>query len=136
MPATDACRAVIEARNLTKWYGRVLAVDNISFDVQAGQVVGFHGPNGAGKSTTMKILTCYLPATGGRASIDGLDVLSDSLAVRRRIGYMPEHVPLPGEMRVGEYLMFRSALRGIPARRRRAAVERAAERCWLSQQET
>jgi len=110
----------------------VLAVDNISFDVAAGQVVGFLGPNGAGKSTTLKILTCYMPATSGRVSVDGLDVLAESLAVRRRIGYMPERVPLPGEMRVDEYLTYRAALRDIPARDRRAAVERAAERCWLS----
>ena len=123
---------MIEVRNLTKWYGRVLAVDDISFDVATGQVVGFLGPNGAGKSTTMKILTCYLPATSGKATIDGLDVLSDSLAVRRRLGYMPENVPLPGEMRVREYLMYRAALRDIPAKQRRAAVDRAAERCWLS----
>ena len=126
---------MIEVRNLTKWYGRVLAVDNISFDVAVGQVVGFLGPNGAGKSTTLKILTCYLPATSGRVSVDGLDVLADSLAVRRRIGYMPELVPLPGEMRVGEYLTYRAALRDIPARKRRAAVDRAAERCWLSSPE-
>ncbi len=132
MPTTDPNRTMIEVRNLTKWYGRVLAVDNISFDVQAGQVVGFLGPNGAGKSTTMKILTCYLPATSGRAHIDGLDVLADSLDVRRIMGYIPESVPLPGEMRVREYLMFRAALRDIPARKRRAAVDRAAERCWLS----
>ncbi len=126
---------MIEVRNLTKCYGRVLAVDNISFDVATGQVVGFLGPNGAGKSTTLRILTCYLPATSGRASIDGLDVLADSLAVRRKIGYMPESVPLPGEMRAGEYLMYRAALRDIPARERRAAVDRAAEQCWLSQPE-
>lgn len=132
MPTDEVCRTMIQVRDLTKWYGGVLAVDNISFEVAAGEVVGFLGPNGAGKSTTLRILTCYLPASSGRASIDGLDVLSDSLAVRRKIGYMPENVPLPGEMRVREYLSYRAALRDIPAHQRRAAVERAAERCWLS----
>ena len=122
---------MIEIRNLTKWYGRVLAVDDLSFDAPAGKVTGFLGPNGAGKSTTLKILTCYLPASSGTVTVDGYDVLSDSLKVRRHIGYMPEHVPLPGDMRVREYLTYRAGLRDIPARERQAAVDRAAERCWL-----
>jgi ABC-2 type transport system ATP-binding protein len=123
---------MIEIRNLTKWYGRVLAVDDLTFDVPAGKVTGFLGPNGAGKSTTLKILTCYLPASSGSVKVDGLDVLSDSLAVRRLIGYMPEHVPLPGDMRVREYLTYRAGLRDIPTRERRNAVDRAGERCWLT----
>jgi ABC-2 type transport system ATP-binding protein len=122
---------MIEIRNLTKWYGRVLAVDDLTFDVPDGKVTGFLGPNGAGKSTTLKILTCYLPASSGTVTVDGLDVLSDSLDVRRLLGYMPEHVPLPGDMRVREYLMYRAGLRDIHARDRQAAVGRAAERCWL-----
>ena len=122
---------MIEIRNLTKWYGRVLAVDDLSFDAPAGKVTGFLGPNGAGKSTTLKILTCYLPASSGTVTVDGYDVLADSLDVRRRVGYMPEHVPLPGDMRVREYLTYRAGLRDIPARERAAAVDRAAERCWL-----
>ncbi|MFP4105381.1 MAG: ABC transporter ATP-binding protein [Phycisphaerae bacterium] len=126
---------MIEVKHLTKWYGRVLAVDNISFTVGKGRVVGFLGPNGAGKSTTLKILTCYLPATSGTATIDGYDVLSESLEVRKRIGYMPESVPLYPEMRVREYLMFRAALRGLPRSERRRAVDRATERCWLSHPE-
>ena len=126
---------MIDVKNLTKWYGRVLAVDDISFHVDARQVVGFLGPNGAGKSTTLKILTCFQPATSGTASVAGHDVLSDSLAVRRNIGYMPEHVPLYPEMRVREFLMFRAALRDIPRRRRKAAIDRVAERCWLSKPE-
>ena len=126
---------MIEVRNLTKWYGRVLAVDNISFHVDKGQIIGFLGPNGAGKSTTLKILTCYLPATSGTATVAGHDVLSESLAVRRCVGYMPENVPVYPEMRVGEFLMFRSALRDIPRRKRRAAIEQVAERCWLSKPE-
>jgi len=126
---------MIDVKNLTKWYGNVLAVDNISFHVDAGRVVGFLGPNGAGKSTTLRILTCYQPATRGRVTVAGHDVLSDSLAVRRRIGYMPEAVPLYPDMRVVELLHFRAALRDIPRRQRRSAVQRVAERCGLQRPE-
>jgi len=126
---------MIDVRNLTKWYGNVLAVDDISFHVSKGQIVGFLGPNGAGKSTTLKIITCYLPATSGKVTVAGHDVLSESLQVRSLIGYMPESVPLYPEMRVRELLMFRAALRDIPRRQRRSAVDRVAERCWLSQPE-
>lgn len=123
---------MIEVENLTKFYGPVLAVDNISFSVDEGKIVGFLGPNGAGKSTTLKILTCFMPATSGRASVAGLSVFRDSLEVRRRIGYLPENVPLYPEMRVDEYLMFRARVKGIPSANRRSSVERAAERCWLT----
>ena len=123
---------MIDVKHLTKWYGQVLAVDNISFRVEKGRIVGFLGPNGAGKSTTLKIITCFLPATAGKVVVNGCDVLSESLAVRRQIGYMPESVPVYPEMRVREYLMFRSALRDIPRQKRSAAVDLAAERCWLS----
>jgi ABC-2 type transport system ATP-binding protein len=126
---------MIEVRNLTKWYGRTLAVDNISFDVEAGSVVGFLGPNGAGKTTTLRILTCYQPATSGSAKVVGFDVFSQSVEVRSRIGYMPENVPLYPEMRVREYLLWRSALRGLSAKQRPAAVEAAAEKCWLTKPE-
>jgi ABC-2 type transport system ATP-binding protein len=123
---------MIEVKNLTKWYGHVLAVDNISFRVEKGSIVGFLGPNGAGKSTTLKIMTCYQPATSGTVKVDDFDVLSQSLDVRRRVGYMPEAVPLYPEMRVDELLMFRAALRDVPVANRRAVIERVAERCWLS----
>ena len=123
---------MIDVKDLTKWYGNILAVDHISFHVDKGQIVGFLGPNGAGKSTTLKMLTCYLPATSGKAVVAGYDVLTDSLAVRRSVGYMPESVPLYPEMRVREYLMFRAALRDIPRPKRASAVDRVAERCWLS----
>ena len=126
---------MIDVKHLTKWYGNVLAVDDISFHVDEGRIVGFLGPNGAGKSTTLKILTTYLPATSGKVTIAGHDVLTDSLEVRRRIGYMPEAVPLYPEMRVRELLMFRAAMRDIPSSERKAAVDRAAERCWLSKPE-
>jgi ABC-2 type transport system ATP-binding protein len=126
---------MIDVKHLTKWYGRVLAVDNISFHVDKGMIVGFLGPNGAGKSTTLKMLTCYLPATTGKATVAGFDVLSQSMDVRRSVGYMPESVPLYPEMRVREYLAFRAALRDIPSRQRKAAVDRVAEQCWLSRPE-
>ncbi|HDZ22764.1 hypothetical protein LCGC14_0452560 [marine sediment metagenome] len=134
MPPTNGS-PMIDVKNLTKWYGPVLAVDDISFHVDRGQIVGFLGPNGAGKSTTLRILTSFLPATGGKATVAGFDVLAESMEVRRRIGYMPESVPLYGEMRVREYLTYRAALREIPRRERRAAVDRVAQRCWLSEPE-
>jgi len=126
---------MIDVKNLTKRYGRVVAVDDISFHVDAGSIVGFLGPNGAGKSTTLKILTCFLPATAGKVTVAGHDVLNESVAVRQKTGYMPEAVALYGEMRVGEYLMFRAGLREIPRRARKQAVEGAAQRCWLLQPE-
>ncbi|MBI5725658.1 MAG: ATP-binding cassette domain-containing protein [Planctomycetes bacterium] len=126
---------MIDVKNLTKWYGRVLAVDGISFHVERGSIVGFLGPNGAGKSTTLKILTCYLPATGGKVTIANHDIFTESMEVRRMLGYMPESVPLYPEMRVVEYLNFRARLRDIPGSRRQAEIDRVAERCWLSKPE-
>jgi len=123
--------AIIEVKNLTKWYGRTLALDRATFAVQKGQIVGFLGPNGAGKSTTLRILTGYLPATSGEAHVAGHDVLMESLAVRSSIGYMPENVPLYHEMRVEEYLRFRAGLKDVPAKNRRAAVDKVIDRCWL-----
>src|SRR4051794_31640855 len=104
--------AVIHVRNLTKYYGDYAAVRDVSFDVPAGQIVGFLGPNGAGKTTTMRILTGYLTATSGRATIAGFDVFWDPLQARQRIGYMPENCPLYTEMRVSEYLHFRAGIKG------------------------
>jgi len=126
---------MIDVKNLTKWYHRTLAVDDVSFCVDKGSVVGFLGPNGAGKTTTLKIITSYLPATTGTVTLNGFDVLTDSLEVRQQIGYMPENTPLYPEMRVQEYLNFRAKLRGIPSKQRRSAIERSAERCWLSKPE-
>ena len=126
---------MIDVKHLTKWYGRTLAVDDISFHVDAGSVVGFLGPNGAGKTTTLRILTCFIPASRGSATVSGLNVFSDSVEVRRRVGYMPEHIPLYPEMRVREYLSFRAALREIPRKQRSAAVDRVVEQCWLSKPE-
>src|SRR5687767_11874744 len=96
----------IRTDRLTKQYGPTRAVSDISFDVPRGQVLGFLGPNGAGKSTTMKMLTCYLTPTAGRAEVAGFDVYTHSLEVRRRIGYLPEDTPLYKDMTVLEYLEY------------------------------
>jgi len=103
----------IAVRNLTKTYGGQMAVDNISFEVKTGEILGFLGPNGAGKTTTMKILTCYMPPTAGSAEVDGLDVIEHSLAVRRKIGYLPEMNPLYHEMNVLDYLEYSAQLHGL-----------------------
>jgi ABC-2 type transport system ATP-binding protein len=124
---------MIRVSNLTKHYGSFVAVDKISFEVEKGGVVGFLGPNGAGKTTTIRILTCYHPATSGTASIAGFDVFSDSLEVRRRVGYLPESTPLYPEMRGREYLNFRAKLRGMDRAEREAAIRHVAERCWLGE---
>ena len=124
---------MIRAKDLTKRYGPVLAVDNISFHVERGGVVGFLGPNGAGKTTTLRMLTSYQPATSGSASIAGLDVFKDSVAVRRRVGYLPESTPLYPEMRVREYLNFRGKLRAMTPADRQGAIRRVTERCWLGE---
>src|ERR1051326_5315715 len=114
---------MIEVENLTKRYAGHTAVSGISFTVNRGEIVGLLGPNGAGKSTTMRVLSCYLPATSGTVRVAGLDVFRDSTEVRRRIGYMPENNPLHLEMRVREYLKFRARLKGLGLRRSRERVE-------------
>ena len=124
---------MIEVQELTKRYGKKLAVDSVSFFVDAGEVVGLLGPNGAGKSTTMRILTGFLPPTSGVARIDGFDVMERPIEVKKRIGYLPESPPLYKEMRVREYLLFAAALKRVPADRRAAAVDRAVEQCGLDE---
>ena len=124
--------AMIEVDDLTKYYGRTLALDRASFTVEEGRIVGFLGPNGAGKSTTLRILTGFMPPTSGQARVAGRDVLTEGLAVRRSIGYMPENVPLYPEMRVQEYLTFRAGLKEVPSGDRAATVDRVVERCWLT----
>lgn len=122
---------MITVENLTKRYGGVTAVDSIGFHVDKGEIVGFLGPNGAGKSTTMRMLSCYLPPTSGRAEVAGYDVFKDSLRAREHIGYMPENVPLPQDMRVGEYLRFRAALKGVPGRRIKERLTDVVDLCTL-----
>ena len=122
---------MIEARDLTKTYGAVRAIDKVSFQVRKGEVLGFLGPNGAGKTTTMKILTCFVAPTEGTARIHGADVWEDSLAVRRAIGYLPESTPLYTEMMVLEYLEFVARMRGLKGPDAHKALKRAVEETGL-----
>ncbi|VTS08684.1 ABC transporter ATP-binding protein [Tuwongella immobilis] len=123
---------MIHVENLTKYYGDYPAVRGISFDVAKGQIVGFLGPNGAGKSTTMRILSGFLTASSGKATIDGQDVFWRPIEARRRIGYMPESCPLYLEMRVEEYLRFRAGLKDVPHRKQRSRIDYVAERCHIA----
>jgi ABC-2 type transport system ATP-binding protein len=120
---------MIEVENLTKYYGPTAAIQDVSFRVEPGQIVGFLGPNGAGKTTTLRILAGYLPATSGTARVAGLDVFKHSLSVRQRLGYLPENVPLYSEMRVRAYLDFVAEVKGVPRAERRSRVDAAMERC-------
>jgi ABC-2 type transport system ATP-binding protein len=122
---------MVKASELCKRFGPVKAVDNVSFHVNEGEIVGFLGPNGAGKSTTIRILTCYQPADSGSASIMGFDVFRESMQVRRNIGYLPESAPLYPEMRAREYLDFRGRLHGMHRPQRHEAIQRVTEKCWL-----
>jgi len=118
---------LIEVQDLTKSYGSVTAVDHISFTVNKGEILGFLGPNGAGKTTTMRILTGYLPATGGTAKIAGFDVFEDSIEVRRRIGYLPENPPLYQDMTVASYLDFVARIKNVPSQDRARRIDAALE---------
>jgi ABC-2 type transport system ATP-binding protein len=123
---------MIEVANLTKRYAGRAAVSDISFNVAHGEIVGLLGPNGAGKSTTMRILSCFLPATTGTVRVAGFDVFEQSLEVRKRIGFMPENNPLHPDMRVREYLKFRARLKGLTRRRSRQRVDVVMEQCGLT----
>jgi len=123
---------MIQVEHLTKSYGPVTAVSDVSFSVDKGRIVGFLGPNGAGKSTTMKILSCFMPASGGSARVAGFDVFSQSLEVRRRIGYLPENAPLYTDLPVGAYLEFVAEIKGVGRRERRAKVDEVMERCFIT----
>ncbi len=122
---------MITVEHLTKYYGRIPAVDDISFDVPKGEILGFLGPNGAGKTTTMRILTGYMPPTNGRATVAGHDVFKESLEARRHIGYLPETVPLYPEMTPKAYLNFMGKIRGLDGKTRRARIDDVAEKCKI-----
>src|SRR5437588_157734 len=122
---------MIQVEHLTKYFGPVLALDEVSFEVDKGQIVGFLGLNGAGKTTTMRILTTYLPATSGVARVAGFDVMSQSMEVRQNIGYLPDNVPLYAEMRVEEYLDYRAKLKGVDRKKRPARLEESLDRCRI-----
>jgi ABC-2 type transport system ATP-binding protein len=126
---------MINVEELTKSYAGFRAIDRINFQVNKGEIVGFLGPNGAGKSTTMRILSCFMPATSGRVSVAGFDVFEQSNEVRKRVGYMPESNPLYTEMRVNEYLQYRARLKQVPRKQRRDRVERVKEQCGLKEVE-
>ncbi len=117
----------IQVSNLTKYYGETRAVDDISFEVHSGEILGFLGPNGAGKTTSMRVITCYLPPSGGTVRVEGRDIVSESLEVRKLIGYLPEQNPLYLDMNVSEYLDYSAQLQGVEGRmvprRRREMID-------------
>ena len=122
---------MIKVEGLTKRYARTVAVDNISFEVEKGQIVGFLGPNGAGKTTTMRVLTCVPAPTSGTANVAGFDVLENPMEVKKRIGYLPETPPVYPEMEVVEYLRFTGRLKGISNADIAKKVGEVIERCAL-----
>src|SRR5919202_356944 len=114
---------MIEVKHLTKYFGPVMAVNDVTFQVEKDEIVGLLGNNGAGKTTIMRILTTYLPATSGIARVAGFDVMNQSMDVRRNIGYLPENVPMYPEMRVEEYLDFRAKLKGLDRKQRQSRID-------------
>ena len=122
---------MIEVKNLTKRYGATVAVNDVSFDAKAGEVLGFLGPNGAGKTTTMRILTCYLSADSGSAKVAGYDVFEESIEVRKQIGYLPESAPLYTDMGVLDYLNFIVQIRNIPKSQRKERIREVIDICGL-----
>ena len=122
---------MIEVKNLTRYYGTRRAINNISFQIEKGEVVGFLGPNGAGKSTTMNIISCILPASSGSAKINGFDTFEQSLEIRKVIGYLPETPPLYSDMIVSDYLNFAAGVRGVDTKRISSSVDRVIEKCSL-----
>ncbi|OGF42743.1 ABC transporter, partial [Candidatus Falkowbacteria bacterium RIFOXYB2_FULL_47_14] len=122
---------MIEIKNLTKRFGNTVILDNINLEVKKGEILGFLGPNGAGKSTTMKIITSFWSPTSGSIKIDGLDVTTDSLKTRTKIGYLPETVPLYDDMRVYEYLKFIAEVRGIAKEDMKKRLKEVVEACGL-----
>ena len=122
---------MIEVENLTRYYGTRRAINNLSFQIEKGEVVGFLGPNGAGKSTTMNIISCILSASSGSVKINGFDTFEQSLEIRKVIGYLPETPPLYPDMVVTDYLNFSAGIRGVDAKKTTAAVQRVLEKCSL-----
>jgi len=123
---------VIEVQHITKRYGRITAVDDVSFRVERGEILGFLGPNGAGKTTTMRILTGYMPPTEGRAVVAGYDVFTDPIEAKRRTGYLPEVPPLYPDMTVREYLDFVARIKAVPPAERKARVDAVMERTFVT----
>lgn len=126
---------MIEVDHLSKYYGPVTAIRDLSFRVEPGEILGFLGPNGAGKTTTMRILTGFMPASSGKAIVAGYDVFTQALEVRRRVGYLPENVPLYKEMTVRSYLQFVAEVKGLARRQRRLKVGEVMEQCGVRDME-
>lgn len=124
---------MIEVENLTKYYGPQMAIEEVNFKVEKGEILGFLGPNAAGKTTTMRILTCYMPATRGTAKVAGYDIFEDSLEVRKRIGYLPENPPLYNDMSVSSYLGFVSKIKGIEPSQKEKRIQAVMERCSITE---
>ena len=124
---------MIEAESLTKRYGSYLGIEEVSFRIEAGEAVGLLGPNGAGKTTTLRILTCAMSATSGRASVAGYDLFKESMQARRHIGYLPETPPLYPEMSVEAYLRFAASIKGVERRRIAGRISEAVELCGLEE---
>ena len=122
---------MIEVKNLTKRYGPVVAVDDISFSVDSGEIIGFLGPNGAGKTTTMRILTGFSPPTSGSAIVAGYDISKSPVEVKKRVGYLPESVPLYVDMVVRSFLSYVAEIKGVSRGKRRSEVDRVMGRCGL-----
>jgi len=122
---------MIEVENLTKYYGTLPAIQGVSFRVEKGEILGFLGPNGAGKTTTMRILTGFMPATHGNAKVAGYDVFTDSLEVRKRIGYLPENVPIYNDMEVSAYLNFVAEVKGVPRKLRKEKIRQVTKSCGI-----
>ena len=120
---------MIQVTGLSKKYANYVAVDNISFSVDKGDIVGFLGPNGAGKTTTMRVMTCFMPPTAGRATVAGFDVFDQPMEVKKHIGYLPEAPPLYPEMSVTDYLTFVARLKGIPNAEVSDRVQQAMKKC-------
>ncbi len=123
---------MIEVKGVSKSFGRVQAVDNVSFEVRKGEILGFLGPNGAGKTTTMRILTCFIPPTEGTASVAGFDIFKSPLQVKRRVGYLPETPPLYPEMTVFDYLQFVAHIKGLRGSQVNGRVETVIDRCEIA----
>ncbi len=124
---------MIAVQDLTKYYGLTLAISRLTFEVGKGEIIGFLGPNGAGKTTTLKILAGFLPPTSGMAQINGHDCVTESLAVRRSLGYLPETAPLYTELTVSQFLRFAARAKGVESRKERAEVDRVVEDCGLEE---
>jgi len=123
---------VIEVQHLTKHYGRVTAVDDVTFRVERGEILGFLGPNGAGKTTTMRIITGYMPPSEGKAVVAGFDVFEQAIDAKRRTGYLPETPPLYPDMTVREYLTFVARIKGVPGQARKDRVEAVMKKAWVA----